>query len=240
HQVEQIPQPASRCNDLDPNWVGENIYFRSDRDGEYNVYAFDTKTKNLSKLTNYDDFSVLDIGAGGGKLIYEQAGYLHLLDPQKKEDTRLKIGVATDLVEARPRFVKGAKYIRNGHVSPSGARAVFEFRGEIVTVPGEKGDPRNLTETPSVHERSPAWSPAGKPIAYVSDGGGEYQLHVRTATGKDKPKTYALGGAGFYEEPVWSPDGKKLAFIDNSMSLFWIGLDGGKVTKIASEPQYGP
>ena len=96
---EDAAQPAGRCNDLDPNWVGDAIYFRSDRDGDYNVYAFDTKTKNISRLTNYDDFPVLDIGAGGGKLIYEQAGYLHLFDAQKKEDTRLKIGLATDLVE---------------------------------------------------------------------------------------------------------------------------------------------
>ena len=37
-----------------------------------------------------------------------------------------------------------AKYVRGSHVSPTGARAVFEFRGEIVTVPAEKGDPRNF------------------------------------------------------------------------------------------------
>jgi tricorn protease len=117
---------------------------------------------------------------------------------------------------------------------------VFEFRGEIVTVPAEKGDPRNLTNTPGVHERSPAWSPDGKSIAYFSDEGGEYQLHVRAATGKGKAKSYALSGAGFYEAPVWSPDNKKVAFIDNSMSLFWIDLDSGTVKKIASEPQYGP
>jgi tricorn protease len=240
HHVEQIPQPAGRCNDLDPNWIGEVIYFRSDRNGEYNVYAFDTKTKNLQRLTHHDDFPVLDIGAGGGKLLYEQAGYLHLLDPQVKTSKRLQISVATDLIEARPRFVKGAKHLRAAHVSPSGARAVFECRGEIVTVPAEKGDPRNLTNTTGVHERAPAWSPDAKSIAYFSDEGGEYKLHVRSANGKDRPKVYALGGAGFYEEPVWSPDSKKIAFMDNSMSLFWINLDSGKVTKIASEPQYGP
>src|SRR5262249_51765157 len=139
-----------------------------------------------------------------------------------------------------PRFVKGAEYIRHAHVSPSGSRAVFEFRGEIVTVPAEKGDPRNLTHTPGAHERWPAWSPDGQSIAYFSDEGGEYQLNVRAASVQGRAKTYPLGGAGFYEEPVWSPDSKKLAFVDNSLSLFWIDLDRGRVAKIAAEPQYGP
>jgi tricorn protease len=250
HSVEQVPQPATRCNDLDPNWIGDVIYFRSDRNGEYNVYAFNTRTKAIRVLTSYDDFPVIDIGAGGGNLIYEQAGYLHLLEPQTKESAaageplwkvkRLHIGVATDLGEARPRFVKGAKYVRNAGVSPSGARAVFEFRGEIVTVPAEKGDPHNLTETPGANERSPAWSPDGKSIAYFSDETGEYQLHVRPADGKGKAKVYDLKGAGFYDDPVWSPDGKRIAYIDNSQSLFWINLADGQVKKIASEPQYGP
>jgi len=240
HQVEAIPQPEGRCNDLDPQWIGDMIYYRSDRAGESNLFAYDTKTKQVKQLTRYTDFPVLDVGAGGGRLIYEQAGFLHLYEPEKQESRRLKIGVASDLVEARPRYVKGSKYIRNAALSPTGARAVFEFRGEIITMPAEKGDPRNLTNSPGVHDRDPAWSPDGKSIAYFSDEGGEYQLHVRPADGKGKPTTYALDGAGFYESPVWSPDSKQLTFVDNSQSLFWIDLKRGKVHKIASEPQYGP
>ncbi|HEY1860393.1 MAG TPA: PDZ domain-containing protein, partial [Gemmataceae bacterium] len=240
HGVEQIPQPEGRCNDLSPQWVGETVYFRSDRNGEYNLFGYDTKTKKVKQLTEHSDFPVLALGSGGGKLVYEQAGYLHLYDPAEGKSKRLKIGVASDLVEARPRWVKGAKYIRNASESPSGARAVFEFRGEIVTVPASKGDPHNLTETPSVHERSPIWSPDGKTIAYFSDEGGEYQLHVRSADGKGKAKAYSLRGAGFYDFPVWSPDNKKIAYVDNSMTLYWIDVDSGKVTKVASEPQYGP
>jgi tricorn protease len=240
HSVEQIPQPAGRCNDLDPNWVGSVIYFRSDRNGEYNLYSYDTKSKDVTQETRHADFPVQDVGSGGGMVIYEQAGYLHLFDPSDGQQKRLKIGVATDLVDARPRFVKGAKYIRNAAISPSGARAAFEFRGEIVTVPAEKGDARNLTNSPAAHDRSPAWSPDGKSIAYFSDEGGEYRLHVRAADGKGEPKSYELNGAGFYESPAWSPDSKKLAFVDNAMSLFWINLDNGTVKKIASEPQYGP
>jgi tricorn protease len=240
HEVEQIPQPEGRCNDLDPRWMGDTVYFRSDRNGEYNLFAYHPKTKSVQQLTTHADFPVLELGAGGGKLIYEQAGYIHLFDPARNESKRLKIGVATDLVEARPRFVKGAKYIRNAGVSPSGARAVFEFRGEIVTVPAAKGDPRNLTNTTAVHERAPAWSPDGKTIAYFSDEGGEYQLHLRAADGKGKAKSFHLSGAGFYNDPVWSPDSKKIAYIDNSQSLWWIDLDNGNSKKIASEPQYGP
>jgi tricorn protease len=240
HAVEQIPQPESRCNDLDPRWQGDTIYFRSDRNGEYNLFAYDPATKRVKQLTDHVDFPVASLNVGGGKVIYEQAGYLHILNPADGKDERLKIGVASDLVEARPRWVKGAKYIRNASVSPSGARAVFEFRGEIVTVPAEKGDPRNLTNTVDVHERSPVWSPDGKSIAYFSDEGGEYQLHVRPAVGNDKAKVYPIKEAGFYEKPVWSPDGKKIAFIDNSMSLYWIDLATGQVKKIASEPQYMP
>jgi tricorn protease len=240
HSVEQIPQPEGRCNDLNPQWLGDTVYFRSDRNGEYNLFAYDTKTKQVRQLTQYADFPVAGLGSGADKLVYEQAGYLHLYDPAGSSDRRLKVGVATDLVEARPRWVKGAKYIRHASLSPSGARAVFEFRGEIVTVPASKGDARNLTETPGVHERSPAWSPDGKSIAYFSDDGGEYRLHVRSADGKGKAKIYQIQGAGFYNSPTWSPDSKKIAYIDNSQSLYCIDLDSSKATKVASEPLYAP
>src|SRR5207248_9601100 len=166
HAVVQIPQPKGRCNDLHPRWLGDTIYFLSDRAGEYNLFAYDTKTKKVRQLTEHTDFPVVGLGAGGGRLVYEQAGHLHLFDPVKEKATRLKIGVASDLVEARPRYLKGAKYIRDAALSPSGKRAVFEFRGEIVTVPAAKGDPKNLTNSPGVHERSPAWSPDGRSIAY--------------------------------------------------------------------------
>jgi tricorn protease len=240
HGIEAIPQPKGRCNDLDPQWIGDTVYFRSDRDGEYNLYAYDTKTKKVKALTRHDDFPILHVGAGGGKLIYEQGGYLHLFDAEKSESRQLRVGVATDFVEARARYVKGAKYIRNAGISPSGSRAVFEFRGEIVTVPAEKGDPRNLTNSTSVHDRSPAWSPDGRSTAWFSDASGEYRLNVGPADAKGKARDYKLDGAGFYELPVWSPDSKKIAFIDNSESLYWIDLEDGNVKKIASEPQYGP
>lgn len=238
-QVEEIPQPADRCNDLDPHWIGTTIYFRSDRNGEYNLFAYDVKTKAVEQVTDHKDFPIVDLNAGGDHLIYEQGGFLYLFDPAKRAGVRLRIGVATDLIETRPRYVRGTKHIRSGSISPSGARAVFGFRGEIVTVPAQKGDPRNLTESPGVHERMPAWSPDGKWIAYFSDEGGEYRLHLRTPDGKEKPKIYDPKGAGSYDTPRWSPDSKKVAYVDCSQSLYWMDLNGGQVRKIASAPSYG-
>ena len=120
HHVDQIPQTADRANDLDPNWVGETIYFRSDRKGEYNLFVYDTQTQAVQQLTKYEDFPVLNVAAGGGRLIYERAGYIYLFDPGSGANTRLKIGVPSDLPDTRPRYVKATgKQIRNSDISPA-------------------------------------------------------------------------------------------------------------------------
>lgn len=240
HSVEKIPQPKGRCNDTDPMWIGNKIYFRSDRNGEFNLFSFDLKTKRIKQLTQHNDFPVLNASAGAGKIIYEQAGHLHIYDPKTARIKKLTVGVAADLLEIRHRYAKGSRYIRNASISPSGARAVFEFRGEIVTVPAEKGDPRNLTETTSVHERSPVWSPDGKYIAYFSDESGEYELHIRRQDGKGAVKKFKMAGAGYYDSPAWSLDSQKLSFADNSWSFYWIDIKKGVQKKIASEYYYGP
>jgi tricorn protease len=221
-------------------WIGDTIYFRSDRNGEFNLFSYNLKSKTIKQVTTHTDFPVLDASAGGGQIIYEQAGYLHIFDPKTSQSKKLTVGVSADLVETRARFVKGARYIRDASISPTGARAVFEFRGEIVTVPAEKGDPRNLTGTVAAHERSPVWSPDGKSIAYFSDESGEYELHVRNQDGKGDVRRIKLNGAGFYDVPVWSPDSQKISYADNSWSLFWLDLKTGASKKIASEYSYGP
>lgn len=238
--VERISQPEGRCNDFIPMWMGNKIYFLSDRNGEFNLFAFDVDTKGIEQLTHHQDFPVLSFSAEGGKIIYEQAAHLHVFDLKSAQSQKLTIGVASDLLGVRPRYEKGFRYIRNADISPSGARASLEFRGEIVTVPAEKGDPRILTNTPGAHERSPAWSPDGKRIAYFSDESGEYELHLVSQDGKGEPEKFKIDGNGFYNTPVWSPDNQKISFVDNSWSLYWIDLKTGVVKKIGSEYMYGP
>lgn len=240
HAVEEVAQPSGRANDTDPMWIGNQIYFRSDRDGEFNLYSYDVASKKIQRLTNHTDFPIQMASASDGAIVYEQAGYLHTFDPSTKQSSRLRIGVAADLVETRPRFAKAPKFIRNATISPSGARAAFEVRGEIITVPGEKGDDRNLTATPASHERSPAWSPDGRSIAYLSDKSGEYKLTIAPQDGRGMGRDIALSGSGFYDKLDWSPDSTMLSLTDNSRSIYVLNVASGEMSKVASEPVYGP
>lgn len=240
HATETIPQPPSRANDTDPMWLGDSVYFRSDRAGEFNIFAFHTKTKQIRQITKHEDFPVLSAALGGGKIVYEQAGVLHLLDPASGQSRALSIRVASDLRETRPRFAKGARWVRDAAISPTGARAAFGFRGEIVTVPGEKGDVRNLTASVAAHDRSPAWSPDGQSVAWFSDASGEYQLHIGGQDGKGSPRALKVMGEGFYQNPVWSPDSQKIAYFDNSQSVYWLDVKSGVSKKVAQQPIYSP
>lgn len=239
HEAVKISQPTTGCNDINPMWSGSNIYFLSDRDGEFNLYLYDGNTKEVKPITSLKDFPIISASINDGKIIFEQAGYLHQIEnngsPQK-----IKVGIATDLLEMRPRYAKGAKYIRSGDISPTGVRAVFDFRGEIITVPAEKGDPRNLTETTNVHEKYPSWSPDGKSIAYFSDASGEYALYIIPQEGKAKPRIITLSGAGFYANIHWSPDSKKICFVDNSRTLYILDITLGTSKKIDSDEMYAP
>lgn len=239
YEVTEIPKPASGSNDTDPQWMGNAVYFRSDRNGEFNLYAYELASKTVTQHTKYKDFPVLNLQTHGGDLIYEQAGYLHLYDVKTNSSHKLKIGIATDLLEVRSRYVSGDSYLRSASISPSGARAVFDFRGEIVTVPAEKGDPENLTQSPGVHEKFPQWSPDGKTIAYFSDASGEYALHLKTLS-DGLVRTLPIAGTGFYAFLHWSPDSKRLCFVDNGRNLYYMDVLSGKLTKIGADELYVP
>jgi tricorn protease len=240
HSVVQIPQPEGRSNDIDAAWIGDTVYFLSDRNGEFNLFSYDRASGEIIQLTHHEDFPVLAARTGGGVVVYEQGGALHLFDPSTNESSRLVIGVAADLIETRPRYASGDSFIRNADISPSGARAVFEFRGEIVTVPASKGDPRVTTNTPGIHERAPAWSPDGASIAYFSDASGEYALHIAPQNGRGEVVIHPLDGSGFYGDLKWAPDGKKLSFSDNSWTIWVIDAETGRQSRVASEVVYGP
>ncbi len=240
----RIPQPDGGSNDTGPIWMDNKIYFRSDRNGEFNLYSYDIGSREIKQLTDFKDFPILNASGAAGKIIFEQAGYLHTLDAGSTgaaSSKKLTIGIAADLIELRTRYVKGGlRYIRSADISPSGSRAVFDFRGDIVTVPAEKGDYRNLTLSTGVHEKYPAWSPDGASIAYLSDASGEYQLHIRSQDGKGEAKTIKLSGTGFYAFLKWSPDSKKISYTDNGRNIYVVDVASSGIKKIASDEFYIP
>lgn len=240
HAAVKIPQPAGGCNDVNPIWMGNMIYFRSDRNGEFNLFSYNTTSKEIKQLTNFKEFPVLNASGDNNLIAFEQAGYLHTYVPGETSTKKLKIGIAADLLELRSRFVKGTKYIRSGDISPTGQRAVFDFRGDIITIPSEKGDARNLTQTTGAHEKFPVWSPDGKNIAYFSDATGEYELHLKPQDGKGDVKSYKLNGTGFYAMIKWSPDSKKIAFVDNGRNLYVLDVVSGAISKIDADELYVP
>jgi len=167
--------------------------------------------------------------------VYEQAGYIHLVDLPTGQSKQLAIEVTGDLPWARPQFKKVAGMIRNAVLSPTGVRAAFEARGEIFTVPAEKGDWRNVTRSAAVHDRDPVWSPDGAQIAWFSDASGEYQLMVGDQAGLTKPRAYALPAPVFYSEPAWAPSGKQILFQDNDLNLWTLDVATGQTRKLDTD-----
>jgi tricorn protease len=229
-----VPVPRDNSNDHYPMWVGDTVYFLSDRNGPVSLFAYDVKTQQVSEALHSDGFDFKTASAGPGVIVIEQFGAIKLFDLNTRQAKNVPIRVNGDFASVRPHFANvEPRNIKTFNVSPSGARAVFEAWGEIFTVPQDKGDIRNITRSPAKADRNPAWSPDGKSIAYFSDASGEYELHIRDQSGLGETKHFTLGDApSFYYDPRWSPDSKKIAYADKRVGLWFMDVSNGKSKRI--------
>jgi tricorn protease len=234
--------PRDNSNDFNPMWVGDTIYFLSDRNGPVTLFAYDTRSKEVTQVVKNDGLDIKSASAGPDAIAYEQFGSLHLLDLKSHDVRRVEISIGGDLAEVRPHFQRiEPKRIGFAGISPTGARAVFGVRGEILTAPAEKGDIRNLTNTTDVVERDPAWSPDGNSIAYLSDESGEYALHIRNQNGMGEVRKIDLGKPPtFYYSPTWSPDSKKIAYTDKRLNVWYVDLDKKTPVRVDADTYAGP
>ncbi|MGB6310022.1 MAG: PDZ domain-containing protein [Steroidobacteraceae bacterium] len=230
--IEKIPRENS--NDSNPVWSGTTVYFLSDRNGPVSLFSYDTASKQVQQVIPNQGFDLKTVDAGPGALVYEQFGSLHLYDLTTHQEHEVPVSIHGDLPRLTPHLARVLpREVQNIALSPTGARVVVEAHGDIFTIPAEKGDTRNLTQTPGSAERDPAWSPDGKSVAYFSDASGEYQLFVRDQDGLQPPKVIDLGpDPSFFYSPTWSPDSKRIAFADKHLRIWYVDVAGGKPVKV--------
>ncbi len=221
--------PDMNANASHPMWVGDTVYFLSDRDGAITLYAWDVAAGKARKLIDNNGFDITSAAAGPGGIVYSQFGQLHIFDPATGKDRAVPVTVSGDMPQRRPRWLDVSDELRHAGISPTGARAVFEAHGDILSVPADKGSAINLTRSPGAMDRNPAWSPDGQSVAYFSDAAGQYDLYIVNQDGSGEPRRIPLGqDDAFYYAIAWSPDSRKLAFYDQKLNLWLVDLGAAK------------
>ena len=238
HAVERVTE--HRRADRDPMWIGNAIYFTSDRGGTLNLYAYDLASRETTQLTHSDTWDVRWPGDDGvGRIVYELNGELQIYSIEEGASRPVAITVPDDGLAMRPSRVTAADLIEDAELSPQGERALFVARGDVFTAPIENGPTRNLTRSSAAHDKWARWSPDGRRIAYVSDATGEDEIYLVAQDGSGEPEQLTTGGQAMRYAPEWSPTGKHLAFGDKDGRLYVIDIETKVVIDVADEAR-GP
>ncbi len=218
----------------DPMWIGDEIYYDSDRDGHFNIYAYDVASGKTRQITRYNLWDVRWPSTDRrDRIVYELDGELQILDVKTGTSTHISVRVPDDGVNRRPSYVSAANLIEQVELSPKGERVLFAARGDIFSAPVEKGPTRNLTHSPGAHDKWPAWSPDGSKVAFLSDASGEEEIYVVAQDGSAPPEKITSGGHAFRYDPKWSPDNTHIAFSDKDGRLWLVSLKDHTTQEIA-------
>ncbi|MCM0261661.1 PD40 domain-containing protein [Bacteroides fragilis] len=231
--VENITNNVAQ--DIFPMWIGDEIFFLSDRDRIMNIFVYNTKTKQTAKVTDFTEYDVKFPSASGNTIVFENGGYIYKMDAATRKAEKVNITLASDNIYARTDLKDGANYVTAASLSPDGARMVVTSRGEVFNLPVEKGVTKNITRSPGAHDRDAQWSPDGTQIAYISDATGETELYLQNAAGGEpmqlthKNDTYIRGFK-------WSPDSKKIVYMDRKNRVNLLDVASGKVSLLLQDP----
>lgn len=235
--VENITNNVAQ--DIFPMWIGDDIFFLSDRDRTMNIFVYNTKTKQTSKVTNFTEYDVKFPSASGNTIVFENGGYIYKMDAATRQPEKVNISLASDNIYARSAIKNGAKYLTAVSASPDGERVVVTARGEVFNLPSTKGVTKNITRTPGAHERDAQWSPDGKCIAYISDATGETELYLQDAV-EGNPVQLTKNNDTYIRSFEWSPDSKKIVYTDRQNRINLLDVASRQVTMLLQDPMGEP
>jgi tricorn protease len=222
----------------DAMWIGDTIFFNSDRDGHFNLYAYNVPSGRTTQVTSNRPWDVRWPSSDNeGQIVYELNGELQVMDARSKKSTPISIDVPDEGNARRPSRVPAGNLIESVGLSPKGERALFAARGDIFTAPVEKGPTRNLTHSSGAHDKWPTWSPDGSQIAFVSDMSGEEELYLIPQDGSKPAEQITKGGSAMRYAPEWAPDGKRIAFGDKDGKLYVLTLADRKIVEVTDSPR---
>ena len=222
----------SPAQDIIPMWIGEEIYFLSDRDRTMNLFVYNTASQTTSKVTEFTDYDIKYPSSSQEAIVFEKGGYIYHFDPKTKESKKISIKIADDKKYARNELMDVSRNINGSDLAPNGERVVFTAHGDIFNLPAKKGITQNMTRTPGVHEINADWSPDGKYIAYLSDQTGEYEIYLMWHDGSKPPVQLTKNSSSYILGYEWSPDSKKILYIDKKQELKYIDIDSKKLTLV--------
>ena len=219
-------------SDRIPMWIGEKIFFSSDRDRVLNIYAYDTGTRTTEQITKHTEYDVRHPSEGSNKIVYEHGGDIWMLNLASNESKKVPIQILTDMEETRPYMKDISKEVTRVDLSPSGKRALIVARGEVFTVPANEGPTRNISDNCGARDKDAVWSPDGKRIAYLSDKTGEYEIYIENPDGKEEAAKLTSSKDGYRHTLKWSPDSKKIAYTDQTLTLYFIDVATKAITRV--------
>lgn len=230
----------SKRSERDPMWIGETIFFVSDRDGTLNLYSYDIASEKVTQLTTNTLWDVRWPSSDNvNQIVYESNGELFIYSVATKSNVKISINVPDDGLWKRPSRYSAAKNIEDFELSPKGERALFVARGDVFSAPIEHGRTLNLTNSSNAHDKLARWSPDGTKIAYISDVSGEEQLYVIDHQGNEKAEQLTKDFAAMLTSLAWSPDGTHIAFTDKDGVLYIINTETKKLTTVADDEYAG-